>query len=77
MPMDAGDRDALSELEISPGWRLVVDRVSAEAARRSAELEQPAEEARTNFLRGTIAGLRLLPTIPQILKGEIEAQAKE
>lgn len=69
-PIDSADLDAILEMERSPGWGLVRDRISYELERRRGELEHP--ERPPDGLRGEIKALRTVLQIPDILKGEIK-----
>jgi len=74
---DSGDLDAILELEGSPGYRLVVERINAELDRQRAEIERPSDWGVTNMFRGQVKALRTVLAIPGILKGEIKASLKE
>jgi hypothetical protein len=68
--------DELLELRASAGHAIVEARINAEIHRCRMLLELPADEARTNFHRGQIAGLRTALNIPQILEDEAKQQLK-
>lgn len=68
------DQDALSDVLIAPGYRLLKNRVEAELERRRAALEVRQDEARTGECRGQIWALRMVLDIPQILREEMKIQ---
>jgi hypothetical protein len=73
---DSADLDAILELERSPGYALVSQRMSEELDRRRSHLETDPGDG---FLRaqGQVSGLRTALAIPGILKAEIKAALKE
>jgi hypothetical protein len=64
--------DAVKELERSPGWRLVAERITHELERSRTALEQPTGPEMTATLRGGIGALRMVLNIPGILKDEFK-----
>lgn len=59
----------LIELEQSPGWKLVKNRVDAELSAKRLRLEaQHCDERATQFIRGNIEMLRMLLDLPEIIK---------
>lgn len=75
-PMDSGDLDALLEMERSLGYRLLTSRIQEAIADKLADLERPSSEETTALLRGGIAALRMVLTIPDSLKAEIGAEPR-
>jgi hypothetical protein len=71
-PLDSADRDAILEVEKSPGFALIQLRIHEEITRRSAELELPADIESTQYIRGALYALRTVLQIPKILKAEIQ-----
>jgi hypothetical protein len=71
-PLDSADYDAILELERSPGYALVVERFRQELERKRTELELVSSGS---FERGQIAAIRMVLTIPSILKGEAKLKA--
>ena len=58
-PLDSADLDAISELERSPGYFLVAERIRGELQRRRDELEHSdCEWQAMNMVRGQIKALR-------------------
>lgn len=74
---DSAEIDALKELERSPGYQLVVNRIAEMILRRCFELEGELDEPKTNRIRGEIKALRDVLTIPEVLKGEIQQQLQK
>lgn len=74
---DAGDLDALEELERSRGWALVKERIKSELDRAGRELEGDFGPEKTNKQRGYIAALRMVLSLPGIRKAEISDTLKE
>jgi len=74
---DSGDLDAIRELEASPGYSLVRGRLLEELERKRSELERPADGEKTAMLRGAIAQLRTVLSVPEILQSEIRGSLKE
>jgi len=71
-PLDSGDVDALLELERSRGYQLVCDRILQQLDCHRGRLEAELLPAPTQYERGYIAALRMVLTVPKILKGEIK-----
>lgn len=71
------DLDALSDLVIAPGYRLLMNRVAAELERRRGMLETTQDEAHTAECRGQIHALRTVLAIPVILRDEIQTQMED
>jgi hypothetical protein len=64
-------RDAILELERSKGWGLVMQRIDEELERQRKALEaQNTDVWQTEGLRGSIKALRMVLSIPGILKEE-------
>ncbi|MBZ5578240.1 MAG: hypothetical protein LAP40_16885 [Acidobacteriia bacterium] len=74
--LDSADLDAVKDLERSPGYALVRERVTAEIERLGRELEGDLDAEKTAKLRGQLRAYRTLLTIPGILKSEIEREVK-
>lgn len=70
--VDSADLDAVLELQRSPGYALVVQRLGETLERKRLELERDGEDVQ--LLRGEISALRVALAIPDILKDEIKAQ---
>jgi hypothetical protein len=75
--LDAGDKDALQELLISPGYGLVRERIADTIQQLSTELESDLDAAVTAKVRGKIAGLRLALTVPDILIAEVRPEKRK
>jgi hypothetical protein len=69
-PFDSADLDAMLEFDRSRGWGLVQIRIREELERKRAALENGGDPER---VRGEIASLRVVLTIPGILREEIKA----
>jgi hypothetical protein len=69
---DSADLDAILELIESPGWALVKKRIAKEIERRRDRLER--EGVDVEWIRGELAALRMVLTIPESLKEEIRSQ---
>lgn len=69
--LDSADLDAILELERSPGYALVVKRITTEIERKRTDLENGGNAIR---LCGEIAALRVVLSIPGSLKHEARAQ---
>ncbi len=76
-PLDAGDIDALEDLEQSPGYALFTGRVNREIKRQSLGLERDLTDLETAKLRGSINALREVLTYTDILKEEAKADGNE
>jgi len=74
-PLDSADLDALRELEQSPGYILVMERIFETIKKKRDDLERI--DSRGDLLRGELSGLRLALNIPAILKEEIKNSVKE
>ena len=74
---DSSDLDALVDLEQSPGYVLVAQRVVEQLELRRRKLEQECDLPLTAYTRGYIAALRMVLEIPGILRAEIASQLKE
>ena len=72
-PYDSSDLDAINELMESPGYALVKERIQAEIERLRDHLERQADET----VRGQCQALRVVLTIPEILKSEIQFSLKD
>lgn len=73
---DTHEIDALIELERSEGYKLFRERVDDMIVRRCRELEGELDEVKTARVRGQIAALRDVLTVPVILKAEIQQSLK-
>jgi len=76
-PYTTADLDAVVELQRSPGYALVVERINQELERRRHELEQPIGIEGTSLARGQVQALRTVLSIPQILQQEMKKATKE
>lgn len=70
-PPDSGDMDALEDMVRSPGYAMLRKRIEDTIVTRQRALESDMDENRTNVERGSIRALRLVLTLPAILKTEI------
>lgn len=68
---DSAELDALRELAFSAGYGLVVERINEEIERQRGQLEEDLDIWQTARVRGYIAALRMVLTLPEILKSEI------
>jgi len=74
-PANVEKRDQISELVRSPGWDLIEGRIHHELDRTRKALESTqAGKVLTATLRGQIIGLRLVLSLPEILKTEYERE---
>jgi hypothetical protein len=69
--------DAIRELRSHPGYHLHTARIHAMIGRRRDEFEQDQSMERTWRIRGYLAALRDVLTIPEVLKEELAAQLKK
>ncbi len=69
---DSSDLDAIEELEVAPGFRLVQERIQATIEDSVRELERDSDAGRTAKIRGMLSGLRTALAIRDILKVEIK-----
>lgn len=74
-PANSEKRDWILELLRSKGWALVEERIKEETERQRCELEEPKDMWETATLRGRIKALRMVLTIPTILKEEFKQEA--
>ena len=72
-PWDSGHLDAINELKESPGYALVVERIQETLEQLRNDLEKGASDS----TRGQCKALRMVLTIPEILKSEIQASLKD
>lgn len=68
--------DWMLELERSPGYGLVQQRIRDEIERLRTSLENPSGPDTTATLRGHIYGLRTALRIPDILREELKEKEK-
>ena len=69
---DSAELDAIKELKHSPGYALVVERITEELERNRIELEFRATPELTEFIRGYIKALRIVLMIFEILENELK-----
>lgn len=69
--LDSADLDAILELERSPGYALIAQRLTEVLERKRLDLERPGQDVQ--LLRGEISALRVALAVPGILKDEIRA----
>lgn len=73
-PPDSAEIDALKELQRSPGYELVMERIEEEMERRRDQLEDLCTQQLTDYTRGYLKALRTVLGIPQILIDEISKE---
>jgi hypothetical protein len=66
------DLDALTYLQVMPGYRLLRDRLESELARKRADLEGNLDAVATAACRGRISALKTALDIPDILRDEMK-----
>ncbi len=74
---DDVDREHLQEVLDSNGYRILTAHITDTIEQQRTHLEQPADEARTAFTRGQIAGLRLALKIPDMLLQQYDETRKQ
>lgn len=74
---DDVDREHLKETLDSHGYRITAAHTTATVEQLRTQLEQPADEGKTAFLRGQIAGLRLALALPEMMLREYEEERKQ
>jgi len=72
-PYDSADLDAILELERSPGYALLVERVHFCLELQRTECEQPSSTWTTHYAQGQCKALRTVLDLAGILKAEIKA----
>jgi hypothetical protein len=76
-PLDSADLDALQELERSPAYALVVERIEIELERAGQACEREVLDVHVRRAQGAAAALRTVLRIPAILKDEIKNSLTE
>jgi hypothetical protein len=77
MLRDDVDREHLREAVDTHGYVILAARTNATIDQLRNQLEQPADEAKTAFLRGQLAGLRLALKLPDMMLQEYEEARKQ
>ena len=74
---DARDTGALRDLQKMHGWHLLVERLQQEERRETESLLGDLDQVATAKLRGRIAALRMVRTLPAIILKEAGTPAEE
>ena len=71
---DSSDLDALKELVRSPGWALVSERMKHQIRLMQSALEAAKDMADVARCQGSLAAMRLVLRLPEILQDEVKSK---